>query len=326
MMQQTARRYRPRFVFYMLMAAVVCTVLLQQRAEPKESRIVVKEEGTQEYMQVYLMEEDKLLVPLSLAVSKEEDTQGKIALLMGYLSGKQPLSGFHSFFSKQDVLDGVTIEEETAVLQLNDAFLSYEKEDELRLLEAIAWGVTQFNGVSSVKLQLQGQTLTEMPLGHTPIPSVLDRSIGINHFETSTAALHDSATLLVYGTKKIDGVQYLIPRSRRVDAKHMETLDDQVAAVVADLSASSTLKSTMAANEAAVQTAENGVLHITVSDRIYGSDRTLKQDDVNELVLSLGSLEGVKGLQLTAQTQKVARQDDTVYTIDQLVYNIVNRS
>ena len=53
----------------------------------------------------------------------------------------------------------------------------YDERDELRLLEAIVWGATQFEDVDGVILQVEGQQLTEMPKRHTPLNMPLTREI-----------------------------------------------------------------------------------------------------------------------------------------------------
>ncbi|MFR5524773.1 MAG: GerMN domain-containing protein, partial [[Clostridium] innocuum] len=86
-------------------------------------------------------------------------------------------------------------------LYFDDSLKNYDKENELRILEAITWGATQFHDIEQVKLYLNDKQLTSMPNAQTPIPEILNRSIGINHFETSTTTLHDSASLTVFYTK-----------------------------------------------------------------------------------------------------------------------------
>ena len=170
---------------------------------------------------------------------------------------------------------------------------------------------------------MEGQQLTEMPKRHTPLNMPLTREIGINQFESSASTLHDSEAVLVYGTKKIDGATYLIPRSRRVEQEDTETLQDQVQAVIASLSLSSTLDSSMEENDAAYLGMEEDVLLLRVGAGIYGSDRTLKQDEVNELVLSLCALDEVSGICLLQEEDGVMSRDADVLRADQLIYNIV---
>ena len=102
-----------------------------------------------------------------------------------------------------------------------------------------------------------------------------------------------------------------------------ETLQDQVQAVIASFSLSSTLDSSMEENDAAYLGMEEDVLLLRVGAGIYGSDRTLKQDEVNELVLSLCALDEVSGICLLQEEDGVMSRDADVLRADQLIYNIV---
>ena len=68
---------------------------------------------------------------------------------------------------------------------------------------------------------------------------------------------------------------------------------------------------------------EEDVLLLRVGAGIYGSDRTLKQDEVNELVLSLCALDEVSGICLLQEEDGVMSRDADVLRADQLIYNIV---
>ena len=317
------RRHRRELLCFALTGACTCLSLIWLFPREQNSSLHIQQATDPAYLQVYLMDEDRLLVPLAIACEENDDSRHQIEVMLEYLSGKQPLAGFESFFTQEDVVDTIQVEEGCATLNFNERFLSYDAENELRLLEAIVWGATQFADVEQVVLQLDGVTLTNLPLANTPITQPLTRAIGINHFETSSATLHDSVSLLVYGTKKIEGTHYLIPRSRRVDAASSESLAAQAAAVMADLSASGTLASTMEEHALKVEVAQEGIIDLTLDQSIFTSDLTLKEDDINELVLSLCALSEVEGVRLHCEEDSVGCEIPQLLTNEQLQYNII---
>ena len=154
---------------FLIAGVLTCAGLLLLLPDETESEVHIQQDADASYLQVYLMDEDHLLVPL--------------------------------FFTQKDVLDSVEVSDGRATLCFNERFLSYDAQDELRLVEALVWGTTQFSGVEEVVFQLDGETLTSMPQAGTPLAQPLSRKIGINHFESSSATLHDSTSLLVYGVK-----------------------------------------------------------------------------------------------------------------------------
>lgn len=307
---------------FLIVGVLTCVSLLLFLPKEKTSEVQIRQDTATSYLQVYLMDADHLLVPLFFAQEGDADTQGQLEVMMGYLCGKQPLKRFLSFFSQEDVLDHVEVSDGRATLCFNERFRSYDAQDELRLVESLVWGATQFADVDEVVLSLEGETLTRMPQAGTPLRQPLSRRIGINHFESSSATLHDSTSLLVYGIKKIDGTNYLVPRSRRVETSEQASLETQAAAVVSDLSISSSLVSTMEEHALSITVGEDGIIDLALDESIFSSDQSLKQDAVNELVLSLCALPQVQGIRLICDGR--ACLGDEVVTSEHLSYNIVD--
>ncbi len=80
----------------------------------------------------------------------------------------------------------------------------------------------------------------------------------------------------------------------------------------------------MEENDAAYLGIEEDGMHRSAWEQGYiGSDRTLKQDEVNELVLSLCALDEVSGICLLQEEDGVMSRDADVLRADQLIYNIV---
>lgn len=278
-----------------------------------------------EHMQVYLPDEDGLLVPLSIEVSAELGVEDRIRLLIGYMSGKQKIAHFSALFTKEAALKSVSIKDSCAVLNFDEGFKNYRKEQELRLLEALAWGVCQFEGIGQVSLQINGAKLDHMPLGKTPIPKTLDPSIGINHFETAAAALHSSRSITVFCTKKIAGNTYMIPQSRRVEAEDT-SMEGQVKAVLKDVRASTSLTQPLYDDQIMLRSFsyKNNELTIDVSGNLLGSNRQVKEDAYNCLLLSLSAMEGVERIRVKVDGVSVSPfEEKESVSVGELRYNEV---
>ena len=315
---------KPRLLLY-LFSAIFCCISLSVIL-PTNQESILSFEQEESVLQVYLMDEEHLLVPVALAQEQDKDSERQIEVMMQYLCNRQELEGFRGFFKEDSILETVSVKNGTATLNFNEKFTAYDPKDELKLAESIVWGATQFSDVKNVVLQLQGKELSEMPQAKTPLKQPLDRSIGIKHFETSSSYLHDSASLTIYGIKKISGQTYLIPRSRRVSLETMASVQSQVEAVIADLSVSSTLNSTMKDHEVGIETNADGVVSVSLDESIFGSDRMIKKDDVNELVLSLCSLPSVTGVQLLCGEEEKACTANEVLTAENMIYNVIDLS
>lgn len=292
--------------------------------DQRASVILTQDEGT--HMQIYLKDKDQTLVPLSIPVNEETSEEEKLQLMFAYMSGKQQIKGFFPLFKKDCTLKHVEIEDGTAVLSFDDSLKSYKKEDELRVLEAITWGATQFHDIEQVKLLLNDQPLNEMPLAFTPIPEILNRSIGINHFETASSNLHNSTSLTVYATKKIEGQEYLVPKSRRVQMES-DSLTSSVQSILSDISASSELMQPLYADNIHIEDyhMKDGLLSVELNKNILDSDASVKQNVYDTLVLSLAAIEGIERVEVRVDGNIVTpkAQNEQAVSKYELNYNCV---
>lgn len=288
------------------------------------SVITAQNEGS--HMQIYLKDNDNTLVPLSIPVDEETSEEEKMQLMFAYMSGKQKIPGFHALFTKECTLDQVKVADGIANLYFNESLKNYKDKDELRVLEAITWGITQFHDIEQVKLYMNEEPLTQMPLASTPIPEILNRSIGINHFETAAMELHDSTSLTVFATKKINGQEYLVPRSRRV-MPQSDSLTSSVHEILSDISASSELIQPLYADNIQVTDfhMQDGTLCVELNKNILDSDTSVKRNVYDTLVLSLAAIEGIEKVEVRVDGNVVTpqSQDERAVSKYELTYNSV---
>ena len=291
------------------------------RTEDTQTVLSVQDEST--HMQVYLKDHDHSLVPLSIPVSEEMNEEDKLQLMVSYMSGKQNIKGFLPLFTKECTVKKVMIANGKAVMDFDDSLKNYQKEDELRVLESLTWGATQFHDVEQLEIQLNGVKLSSMPNAQTPIPDVLNRGIGINHFETATSALHTSDSVTVYCAKKIEGQQFLIPRSKRV-MHASDSIKEGVLQVISDVSASSELSQPLYQDDVKINNFQfsNGTLIVDINKNLLSSDKSVKEDLYDSLILSLSALSGVDKVHVKVDGVSVMpQQQESAVSVYDLSYN-----
>lgn len=312
-------------IFGAIAMIAYCSIQFFPRQETATTPVIAtREEG--KHMQVYLKDQDHTLVPLSIPVNEEMSEEDKLQLMVAYMSGKQEIKGFLPLFQKECEIKKVEIKNGIASLFFDDSLKNYKEEDELRVLEALTWGATQFHDIEQVKLFLNDTLLKAMPKANTPIPDVLNRGIGINHFETATTSLHDSSSLTVFYTKKVNGQQYMVPRSRRVRMEN-DTMKTAVSSILQDVSASSELVQPLYADDIKVENFQiyDGSLVVSLNKNILANDRSVKQDVYNALVLSLATLPGVEKVEVKVDGVVVSpkSQKADMVSVYDLSYNEV---
>lgn len=319
------QRFKKQIAFLFGVIALITYVTVRYFPMEEETTSVVATADLSAHMQVYLMDRDQTLVPISIPVNEEMGEEDKLTMMMGYLSGKQTIKGFSPLFNEEVTLSNVSIADGKVVLQFDDSFLQYEADNELRVLESITWGATQFHDIEQVELQLNQTPLTTMPVANTPIPAILNRSIGINHFETGTSALHSSNELTVFYTKKIKGTTYMVPKTKRYPSTR-KSIESKVNEIVEDISVSSTLSQPLVKNQVALESMElvDHEMKVNLNKNILGADKSVKQDVYDSLMLSLLSLDEVEKAQILVDGVVVSlTENDQSVSMQDITYNVV---
>ena len=253
--------------------------------------ITVMEESESKQLQIYLLDKDNTLIPMDKEIPAALALEEQLKQMIAAMCADQVKGEFSGVLGKGTALTKVKVDNGLASLYFNEQLTSYEKEQELQVLEAITWAATQFDEISQVQLYYKDELLHEMPLDHTPIPDPLDRSLGINHFESASASLNNSASIIVYYVKQIDGKDYFVPKSKRIsgNGKDMETV---VKEVLKDVSVSSELtaplyQESISATDLPKQ--KDNTLIVNMNHALLNDERTAKQSAYEALILSLAN-------------------------------------
>ncbi len=259
--------------------------------DDKKESITVMEEDDYKRLQIYVLDQDNTLIPMDKKIASDTALEEQLKQMISAMCADRVKGDFTGVLGKGTALTKVKVENGMASLYFNESFATYEKEQELQVLEAITWAATQFDEVSQVQLYYHDELLHEMPLDHTPIPDPLDRSLGINHFESASASLNSSHSIIVYYVKQIDGNDYFVPKSKRISGNGND-LETVVKEVLKDVSVSSELSAPLyqeqiAATELPKQ--ENQTLIVNMNHALLNDERTAKQSAYEALILSLAN-------------------------------------
>ncbi len=256
-----------------------------------DESITVMEESESKQLQIYVLDKDNTLIPMDKEIPADLALEEQLKQMIAAMCADQVKGEFSGVLGKGTALTKVKVDNGLASLYFNEQLTSYEKEQELQVLEAITWATTQFDEISQVQLYYKDELLHEMPLDHTPIPDPLDRSLGINHFESASASLNNSASIIVYYVKQIDGKDYFVPKSKRIsgNGKDMETV---VKEVLKDVSVSSELtaplyQESISATDLPKQ--KDNTLIVNMNHALLNDERTAKQSAYEALILSLAN-------------------------------------
>lgn len=250
--------------------------------------------------ELYLIDKNGYVVPQSLPLPKTESV-AKQAL--EYLVQGGPVTeilpnGFTAVLPVDTELS-VDIKGKTATVNFSNEFKNYQPEDELKILQAVTWTLTQFDSIESVKLKLNGHDLNEMPVGGTPIGESLTRANGINLDTSEVVDVTNTKAATVYYLAGDEGSYYYVPVTKRVKSNDIEGV---VAELVKGPSYSSNLLTDFLPEVALLDEpkVENGEVTLNFNESVYGSfeEKIISQHLINSLVLSLTEQKGIESVSI----------------------------
>lgn len=292
--------------------------------DDKEGISVMKEQK-EEQIQIYVLDKDATLIPMSKEIAADMNSEDKMKAMVQAMCVDQVNGSFSGVFGKGTQLNKVTLENGKASLFFNDQFSTYQKDQELRVLEAIVWGATQFQDIQSVSLYVGDVKLEKMPLANTPIPENANRSLGINHFESASTSLHHSDTITVFYTKNIDETSYFVPKSKRIDGDAQD-MNVVVNEILKDVSASSQLTQPLYEDNIDafdLPTRQEDTLIVNMNHNLLASDRSAKQEAYEALVLSLANTYHTDKVMVYVDENVVSLSgsNEEAISVSSLVYN-----
>jgi len=255
--------------------------------------------------ELYLIDKNGYVVPQTISLPSQ---QGVAKQALEHLVVDGPVTnvlpnGFRAVLPAGTEVD-VDIKDGHATVDFSKEFSNYEASDELKILQAVTWTLTQFDSVETVKLQINGHELTEMPVNKTPITSNLSRATGINIDTSSTFDITNSTPITLYYLGGEDNNYYYVPVTKRVDIKG----DDMVTAVVNELvkgpGSSSNLLTEFMYDVALIAEPKidkkEGKVALNFNENIYGSfeEKIVSQSLIDVLVLSLTEQKGIESVEV----------------------------
>lgn len=273
------------------------------------------EEVSTNMTELYLIDKNGYVVPQSIALPS---SQGVAKQALEHLVENGPISnilpnGFRAVLPADTQVD-VDIKDKLAVVDFSPEFASYNAEDELKILQAVTWTLTQFDSVESVKIQMNGHELKEMPVNKTPISTELTRANGINIDTTSVKDITSSKPLTVYYLGGEADEYYYVPVTKRINSGE----ENMVAAVIAELvkgpSLNSELLTEFMPGLALLEEpkVKDGRVSVDFNETIYSGfeEKMISQRLLDALVLSLTEQADVESVEVLVNGEASLKLED----------------
>ncbi|SET77579.1 germination protein M [Salinibacillus kushneri] len=275
--------------------------------------------------ELYLIDQNGMVVsqtlPLPQVDSKEVAKQS-----LEYLVKDGPVSsilpnGFQAVLPAGTNINSLNLQDDgTLVVDVSKEFKEYKAENELKILQAMTFTLTQFDSVKRMKLQVDGVEQDVMPVNGTPLGDGYSRADGINLHTGDVSDIVNSEAVTVYYPAQQDSHYYYVPVTTRVE----ETDSTQYEAVINQLIEGpgyeltgllNVFQNNVELTEKPVN--EDSVLSLTFSKSIFSDEenKTISDPVLNSIVLSLTEQPEVDSVQIQVEgTEQVYNENGEAYT------------
>ena len=111
------------------------------------------------------------------------------ALINGSSKNKYLPDGFKSYIPVETKINKISINGDLIIIDFNEKILNIKTNEE-KMIESIVYTLTEIDGINRVQILINGEILTKLPISGKHLPSILDRSIGINKLVKTNSFKH----------------------------------------------------------------------------------------------------------------------------------------
>ncbi|MFC4556606.1 GerMN domain-containing protein [Virgibacillus kekensis] len=260
--------------------------------------------------QLYLLDANGMVaaqtLELPLADSKEVAEQA-----LEYLVKDGPVTpllptGFQAVLPAGTEVNGLNLQKDgTLVVDVSKEFKEYEAAQEQKIIQAMTFTLTQFENVKNVKLRINGEPQSVMPVNGTPIGDGYSRADGINLVNSDSVDLMASKPVTLYYPTESNGNQYFVPVTKYIDVEDQDLYGSIINTLLdgpgMDVNAKHVFNSE--AQLTHNPTLNSGVLEVVFNQSVLeDSDEAVISDEVMEtLVRTLTEDESVEAVQVKVE-------------------------
>ncbi len=167
---------------------------------------------------VYLLGSNHYLVKTNTLLDAD-NVEGKIKILIDYLTINQNNTlpvGLSGILPNGTKVLGISTTDGIVTLNLSKEVWEGDKELYERLIEGLTYSITSLEGVSGLKLQVEGIQVSELPSTKKPLPEILTKEYGINKvYDLDSASGIQKVT--TYYLNQISNQKYYVPVTKYVN-------------------------------------------------------------------------------------------------------------
>ncbi len=161
---------------------------------------------------VYLIDNNKYISRVStiLTSKSKEDKIKEIISILTIDSNNYIREGFKKVIPKNTKLLNLEIQDQLVKLNFSKELLNVDIYNEEKMIEAIVYSLTSLDNIKYISIYVEGSILNKLPNSNKKLPTILDRSIGINK-EYNINNINNTTKTTIYYLSKYNDYYYYVP-------------------------------------------------------------------------------------------------------------------
>lgn len=186
---------------------------------------------------IYLLDSNNYVARTSIATCNCDSINVARELISGLtLDGDKSSiipNGFKPIIPAGTSILDIKLEDNILFINFSSELMDIKNDYEEKMIESLIYTLTSVDGIDKVKIQVEGNDLNKLPHSGKILPTVLDKSYGINKkFEITSLKDIDSYT--VYYVSSYNDNKYYVPVTRYINNKED---NDKIKIIVDELAA-----------------------------------------------------------------------------------------
>lgn len=132
-------------------------------------------------------------------------------------------NGFRSIIPSGTTVLDISLESDTLIVNFSDELLDINEKYEEKMIEAIVYTLTSLDSVDKVIIKVNGEVLTKLPNSGKNLPSVLDKSFGINKVY-DISSVHNIDSFTVYYVNSYNDNSYYVPVTKYINNDNQDKI------------------------------------------------------------------------------------------------------
>lgn len=228
---------------------------------------------------IYLLNDKGLLVKTKILLEGNtvEEKINKLLLNLTEGSSNSFPEGLKKLIPKGTVVNNVMVGNNLVTVDFSKELLKVSSDMEKPMVTAIVYSILELGNYEGVSILVDGKVLDKYPNSLEEIPSVINKSIGINK-NFSITSYNNINKVVIYYLENIDNNLYYVPVTKYVNDER-----DKIKIIVEELASSyiyeSNLMSFLNSNVRLLDYKEdNDIMYLNFNDYLFdGNDKILEE-------------------------------------------------